>query len=86
VFDAVVPDAREAASGLRRIEGVRDVSFRRDGEWTVFTIEVPSGSDPRESLFRHAVENSWRVREISRPPVSLERVFAEVTSPEEETR
>jgi ABC-2 type transport system ATP-binding protein len=86
VFDAVVPDAREAASGLRRIEGVRDVFFRRDGEWTVFTIEVPSGSDPRESLFRHAVENSWRVREISRPPVSLERVFAEVTSPEEETR
>jgi ABC-2 type transport system ATP-binding protein len=86
VFDAVVPDAREAASGLRRIEGVRDVSFRRDGEWSVFTIEVPSGSDPREALFRHAVENAWRVREISRPPVSLERVFAEVTSPEEESR
>ena len=86
VFDAVVPEAREAASGLRRIEGVSDVSFRRDGEWTVFTIEVSSGFDPRESLFRHAVENSWRVREISRPPVSLERVFAEVTGPEEESR
>jgi ABC-2 type transport system ATP-binding protein len=86
VLDAVVPEAREAASVLRRIEGVGEVSFRRDGEWTIFTIEVPSGSDPREALFRHAVENSWRVREISRPPVSLERVFAEVTSPEEESR
>jgi hypothetical protein len=59
------------------------VSHRRDGEWTVFTIEAMPDRDPREALFRHAADNNWRVREISRPPVSLERVFAEVTGGEE---
>jgi ABC-2 type transport system ATP-binding protein len=83
LFDAVVPDTRAAAAALRQLEGVQTVAHRRDGEWTVFTIEAAPGRDPRETLFRHAVENSWRVREISRPPVSLERVFAEVTSPED---
>ena len=83
LFDAIVPETRAAAAALRQLEGVQTVSHRRDGDWTIFTIESAPGGDPREALFRHAVENSWRVREISRPPVSLERVFAEVTSPED---
>jgi hypothetical protein len=49
----------------------------------VFTIHPATGHDPRESLYRHAVDNKWRIREISRPPVSLEQVFAEVTGGEE---
>jgi ABC-type multidrug transport system ATPase subunit len=83
LFDAIVPDTRAAAAALRQLEGVQAVSHRRDGDWSIFTIEAAPGCDPRESLFRHAVENSWRVREISRPPVSLEDVFAEVTNGEE---
>jgi len=83
LFDAIVPDASAAASALRALESVQSVSHRADGEWTVFTIHAAPGNDPRESLYRHAVENQWRVREISRPPVSLEQVFAEVTGGEE---
>jgi len=83
LFDAIVPDARAAASALRSLESVLSVSHRADGEWTVFTIHATAGHDPRESLHLHAVENKWRVREISRPPVSLEQVFAEVTGGEE---
>jgi ABC-2 type transport system ATP-binding protein len=83
LFDAIVPDAPAAASALRALESVQSVSHRADGEWTVFTIHAASGNDPRESLYRHAVDNKWRVREISRPPVSLEQVFAEVTGGEE---
>jgi ABC-2 type transport system ATP-binding protein len=83
LLDAIVSDPRAAAAALRKIEGVQTASHRLDGDWTVFTIEASPGHDPREALFRHAVENNWRVREISRPPVSLERVFAEVTSGEE---
>jgi len=83
LFDAIVPDASAAASALRALESVQSVSHRADGEWTVFTIHAASGNDPRESLYRHAVDNKWRVREISRPPVSLEQVFAEVTGGEE---
>ncbi len=83
LFDAVVPDARSAAGMLRNIEGVQTVSHRADGDWTVFTIEASEGHDPREALYSHAMDQKWRVREISRPPVSLEDVFAEVTSVEE---
>jgi ABC-2 type transport system ATP-binding protein len=83
LFDAIVPDAPAAASALRALESVQSVSHRADGEWTVFTIHAAPGNDPRESLYRHAVDNKWRVREISRPPVSLEQVFAEVTGGEE---
>lgn len=83
LFDAIVPDARIAASDLRLLESVQSVSHRADGEWTIFTIQAAPDHDPRESLYRHAVENKWRVREISRPPVSLEQVFAQVTSAEE---
>lgn len=83
LFDAIVPDAQSAASVLRGLESVQSVSHRADGEWTVFTIYPKLGHDPRESLYEQAVENKWRVREISRPPVSLEQVFAEVTGGEE---
>lgn len=83
LFDAVVPDPRAAASALRSFDSIQSVSHRADGEWTIFTIQPKPAHDPRESLYRHAVENNWRVREISRPPVSLEQVFAEVTGGEE---
>lgn len=83
LFDAVVPDAQAAASLLRALDSVQSVSHRADGEWTVFTIYPKPGHDPRECLHQQAVDNKWRVREISRPPVSLEQVFAEVTGGEE---
>jgi ABC-2 type transport system ATP-binding protein len=83
LFDAIVPDAQAAASTLRGLESVQSVSHRADGEWTVFMIYPQPGHDPRESLYKQAVDNKWRVREISRPPVSLEQVFAEVTGGEE---
>lgn len=83
LFDAIVPDPRAASAMLRKIEGVQTVSLRADGDWTIFTIEAVPGHDPREALYTHAMEQKWRVREISRPPVSLEEVFAEVTNGEE---
>ena len=83
LFEAIVPDTSAAASALRALESVQSVSHRTDGEWTVFTIHAAPCNDPRESLYRHAVDNQWRVREISRPPVSLEQVFTEVTGGDE---
>jgi ABC-2 type transport system ATP-binding protein len=83
LFDAIVPDPHSAATALHQLPGVHATSHRADGAWTVFTIQAEPGADPREALFQHAVENKWRVREISRPPMSLEQVFAEVTSGEE---
>ncbi|NBR47788.1 ATP-binding cassette domain-containing protein [bacterium] len=83
LFDARVPDARVAAAELRKLEGVQTVNIRNDGPWSIFKIQCTPGHDPRETIYQFAVEKSWPVRELSRPPVSLEQVFAEVTNGEE---
>ena len=83
VLDAKVPDAKAAAAGLRALAGVATVTARTDGGRTVFTIHAAAGADPREDIFRHAAQEKWPVRELSRPAVSLEQVFASVTHAEE---
>jgi ABC-2 type transport system ATP-binding protein len=83
VLDARVPDAKAAAAGLRALAGVASVTARADGGRTVFTIHAAAGADPREEIFRHAAGENWSVRELSRPAVSLEQVFASVTHAEE---
>jgi len=82
-LDVRVTDPRTAAVGLRRIAGVDSVSMRADGSWTIFTIQAGAGADPREALYEYAVAEKWPLRELSRSPVSLEQVFAEVTHSEE---
>lgn len=82
-LDAKVPDARSAVRDLQKLACVESVTTRSDGDWTIFNIKALPGSDPRETLYNHAVQNKWPVRELSRPPVSLEQVFAEVTTGEE---
>jgi ABC-2 type transport system ATP-binding protein len=83
LLDARVPDARIAAADLRKLEGVQTVSIRTDGAWSIFKIHCTPGHDPRETIYQFAVEKSWPVRELSRPPVTLEQVFAEVTNGED---
>lgn len=83
VLDVRVPDPKAAAAEIRRIAGVNSVSVRGDGAWTVFTVQPALGADPRESLYSHAVEQRWPLRELRRSEVSLEQVFAEVTHSEE---
>lgn len=83
LMDARVSEPRAAAAGIRRLSGVDSVTIRADGDWTIFTIHASPGADPREALYEHAVAQKWPLRELSRSPVSLEQVFAEVTHPEE---
>ena len=83
LLDARVPEARAAAVALRKVAGVESVTVRSDGPWTIFTVRAAAGEDPREALYAQAVREGWPVRELSRSPVTLEQVFAEVTHSEE---
>ncbi len=83
ILDARVPDVRAATAVLRQLSGVADVSHRTDGPWTIFQIAPAEAADPREDVFRAAAAGGWAVRELSRSRVSLEQVFAEVTSTED---
>lgn len=81
-------EARPKAPGdagklLAGVDGVHAVSARGEGDWTVFSIEAKSDTDPRPAIFDAVVRAGWTVRELSRDRVTLEDVFTEVTHPED---
>ncbi|HEY6066410.1 MAG TPA: ABC transporter ATP-binding protein [Thermoanaerobaculia bacterium] len=77
---AGVVEAREA---LAAVPGVASVSEEREEGETRVRIECASGADPREDVFRAAVERGWTLRELVRESLSLEDVFVRLTRHEE---
>ena len=78
------PSAIEPA--LKQLPGVARVSAqgRRDG-FSTFEIEAKLGADVREAVFRLAVERKWVLRELSQVQASLEDVFIQLTTEEQES-
>ena len=71
--------ADNGADELKKIAGVRDVTTKGDGDWTVFSLRVESGADVREEIFRLATARRWTLRELSQRRATLEDVFVEIT-------
>ena len=65
---------------LKGIEGVKEVkrSGAREG-WASFEITASTEKDPREAIFRLAVERKWTLKELHEEGRSLEEVFRELT-------
>jgi ABC-2 type transport system ATP-binding protein len=72
-------DAAIGQGQLAKIEGVKEVTAEKDGDWTSFSLRVDANSDLREEVFRLAVDRRWNVRELSRRRATLEDVFVEIT-------
>ncbi|MCD6360310.1 MAG: ATP-binding cassette domain-containing protein [Armatimonadetes bacterium] len=74
----------EVFETLRAVDFVKD--FRKTGgepadEGSWITLEVESaGGDIRESFFRLVVEKNWSLRELKLERMSLEEVFARLTT------
>ncbi len=75
-----VADVRQALAGL---PGVSAVDVEEIPGETRARLTCLQGSDPREEVFRAAVENGWILRELSREAVTLEDVFVRLTRREE---
>lgn len=82
-LEASVKNVADAQKALTALEGVEEVTFETNGEWTSFALSTTLGTDPREQIFRVAKKEDWRVRELSRSRATLEDVFAEITHAEE---
>ncbi len=78
-FKGSVP-ARDGLAGLPGVASV-DVSDA-PGETRARLTCLP-GSDPREEVFRVAVEKGWVLRELSREALTLEDVFVRLTRRDE---
>jgi ABC-2 type transport system ATP-binding protein len=72
------PDA-EAKSILERLPNVSGVE-EVDGDGKAFAISYAGDADPREHVFRAAVESGWTLLELSRTGASLEDVFVRLTT------
>jgi ABC-2 type transport system ATP-binding protein len=72
--------AAEAASRLRAIDGVVAVV----GDGPRYTLECAEGRDPREAVFRLAVERGWVLLELAQSKASLEDIFVRLTTHEED--
>ncbi len=82
-LEAKVVDAEDAAAALGTVEGVKRVELVSAGEWSEFRMEAMDGQDPREMVWKLALDRGWAVRELSRNRATLEDAFAEITHPDE---
>lgn len=82
-LEAKVVDAGDAAAALGTVEGVKGVEVVRAGEWSEFRMTVADGRDPREAVWKLALDRGWVVRELSRNRATLEDAFAEITHSDE---
>ncbi len=71
---------------LKKRDGVVDVKTRSslgDGLWQ-YDIDVKPGQDLRPAVASSVVENSWDLVELTTQGMSLEEIFLELTTQEEE--
>jgi len=74
-----VPEAMEVLGGLAGVRAVEAVA----GDGGRFVLECWPKSDPREKVFRAAVENRWVLLELTEERASLEDIFVRLTTQEE---
>jgi ABC-2 type transport system ATP-binding protein len=73
--------ARDALAGLA---GIAAVDIEETPGETRARVLCAGNADPREEIFRLAVERGWVLRELSREALSLEDVFVRLTRHEGE--
>ena len=69
---------------LRALEGVTSARYIDTATGPRYTIESPSGNDLREKIAEMVVMHGWGLLQLSIVPMSLEEIFLELTTPEDE--
>jgi len=67
----------DAAESLARLPGVAGVDERKAG---IFAVEHATESDPREAIFRLAVDRGWVLLGLTPEQTTLEDVFVRLTT------
>ncbi|MFO0839009.1 MAG: ATP-binding cassette domain-containing protein [Phycisphaerae bacterium] len=68
----------EITAGLRKLNGVTDVSCVVHDGWTRAT--VATNGDQREAVFKFAAERNWPLRELRREIATLEDFFVKIVA------
>ena len=74
----------EVIRELRALEGVTSARYIDSATGPRYTIESPSGNDLREKIAEMVVMHGWGLLQLSVVPMSLEEIFLELTTTDEE--
>jgi ABC-2 type transport system ATP-binding protein len=75
----------DVAGWIREMPGVDAVSERADSEGlTACTIRTSGGEDLRPALFRLAVDKNFTIYELARETTSVEQVFRQLTTEDQD--
>ncbi|MBN2543233.1 ATP-binding cassette domain-containing protein [bacterium] len=66
-------------SGLNDIKSIKEAELAPGDELWAYNVESTRGSDPREELFKLAVEKKWTMLEMRKEQANLEEIFRELT-------
>ena len=51
----------------------------KEDSYTVINLEFPSNGDPRENIFKYAVDKNWIILEMVTSKKNLEDIFRKLT-------
>lgn len=71
-------------NALSGIKGVKKVVWQEKNELNNFSVESEKGVDIREDIFSNIVKNSGIIREMKQTAVTLEEIFHQITTKEQE--
>ena len=71
-------------NALTNIKSVKKVVWQDKGEISNFTVEVEKGADVREDVFSNIVKNNGIIREMKQASITLEEIFHQITTREQE--
>lgn len=71
-------------NALSGIKGVKKVVWQEKSELNNFSVESEKGIDIREDIFSNIVKNSGIIREMKQTAVTLEEIFHQITTKEQE--
>lgn len=71
-------------NALSGIKGVKKVVWHDKGEVNNYTVEAEKGMDIREDVFSNIVKNNGIIREMKQVSITLEEIFHQITTQEQE--
>jgi ABC-2 type transport system ATP-binding protein len=81
VFVQLQRPSPDVSERLRRLDGVTDVQVRGEGQYEVVCTE---GTDRREEIARASVQEDWGLVELRPVGMSLEEIFLQLTTHEQD--
>ncbi len=71
--------AEKIAEYLRKVKGIRTISFRGSH----YTVECTKGQDPRGEIMKAIIQGGWTLLSLESIEMSLEDIFLKLTTEEE---